>query len=200
MFLETTVCVAYSLRPNYRFKRRRKTFVPVGNEIMTKFIGDCKQKKIEYAISEIVEDEVNVKLPTVVNRYFDRARIKVFAIRNQIYIKCRRRFLNLLRHRTKIDEPPSNFESVKKMYTNFAKNPKLREKMIRMQSQKKRKSLLPSETDMKILGQAHALTKNYRVIFVTDDGDFLNFKNEIEKKLKLEIIGLLDLPHFHEIV
>lgn len=198
--METTVCVAYSLRANYRFKGRRKTLGPLGNDIMISFIGHCKQEKIRYVVSRTVEDEVNIKLPTVINRYFDKAGIRAFPVRNQVYLKCRRRFLNLLKHRTKIDEIPTNFDLVKKMYMNFAKNAKLKEKLIRKKRRKKRKSLLPSETDMKILGEAYALTRDHRVIFVTDDGDYLNFKDEIEKKLKLEIIALLDLRHFDEIV
>jgi hypothetical protein len=167
---------------------------------MASFIGHCKQEKIRYAITKTVDDEVATKLGTVINRYFDRARIKAPAVRYHVYAKCRRRFLNLLKHRAKIGEVSSNFELIKKMYTNFAQNPKLRKKLIPMKSKKRRKSLLPSEIDMKILGEAHALAKDYRVIFVTDDSDYLNFKDEIEKKLKLEIIALLDLPHFDEIV
>lgn len=167
---------------------------------MTNFIGRCKQEKIRYVVSKTVEDEVTTTLPIVINRYFDRARIMAFPVRNQVYLKCRRRFLSLLKHRTKIDHISPNFDLVKNMYANFAKNAKLREKLMRKKRRKRRKSLLPSDTDMKILGEASTLSRDHRVIFVTDDGDYLNFKDEIEEKLKLKIIALLDLPHFDEIV
>jgi len=167
---------------------------------MASFIGYCKQKRIRYAVTKTVEDEATKNLATVINRYFDRTGIKAPAVRYQVYIKCRRRFLNLLKHRTKIGEISSDFNLVKTMYMNFAKNPKLREKLLRKKRRKKRKSLLPSEIDMKILGEAYVLTRDNQVIFVTDDGDYLNFNDEIEKKLKLKIVALLDLPHFDESV
>jgi len=51
---------------------------------------------------------------------------------------------------------------------------------------------------MKILAEADALGTNHTVNLITDDDDFLEFKTEIEKELKLKITALLDLPHFFD--
>jgi hypothetical protein len=84
------------------------------------------------------------------------------------------------------------------MYTRFTKNPTLKAKLTKLQTRKKRKSLYPSTNDMKILAEADALGTNHTVNLITDDDDFLEFKTEIEKELKLKITALLDLPHFFD--
>jgi predicted nuclease of predicted toxin-antitoxin system len=84
------------------------------------------------------------------------------------------------------------------MYTNFAKDPTLKAKLVKLQTKKKRASLYPSTNDMKILAEADELGAVYLVNLITDDSDFLEFKDVIEKELKLKIIALLNVPHFFD--
>ncbi|MCW3996331.1 MAG: hypothetical protein NWE98_09340 [Candidatus Bathyarchaeota archaeon] len=84
------------------------------------------------------------------------------------------------------------------MYARFAKDSALKAKLVKLQAKKKRGNLHPSIEDMKILAEADELGAVYIVNLVTDDSDFLEFKAEIEKELKLKITALLDVPHFFE--
>lgn len=97
---------------------------------------------------------------------------------------------------SKCRDVTSNIDFIKAMYTRFTKQPEQLKKLEELRSMKHRASLLPSEKDMRILGEAHVLSQNYKVYFVTDDKDFIYFKNEIQKELNIVVIELLELPHF----
>ena len=51
---------------------------------------------------------------------------------------------------------------------------------------------------MQILAEADKLGEKFEVSFITDDRDFLLFTDEIESRLKVKIIALLDLGHYFD--
>ena len=85
--------------------------------------------------------------------------------------------------------------SIRNIYGGFMQNPLLKKKLIALQRKKKRSSILPGENDMKILAEAAALAENNDIVFVTDDGDYLEFKEELEKKLHIRICEVLEVQH-----
>jgi len=145
-------------------------------------------------VTQTVKDESLATLPSVVNRYFDRAGISAHPVRTHVYLKLRKRFLELESH-CKLLNVVSNLAPVKAMYVRFSKDSELAKKLEELRNMKRRNSIFPSENDMKILGEAHRLGQTYKVYFVTDDKDFTYFKDEIQKELNVTVIELLDLPH-----
>jgi hypothetical protein len=143
-----------------------------------------------------VREEGISKLPEVVNRYFDRARIRSPAVRESVYIKLRQRYNQLAAH-SKFNVVESDLAKVKDLYASFLKKQKLRARLVELKKKKtKRRGLLPSDADMRILGEAVTLGLKNRVYFVTDDKDYIFFKNEIKQDLGIDIIELLDLRSF----
>lgn len=148
-------------------------------------------------ITKTVRDEGLAKLPEIVNRYFDRAGIKAHPVRQNVYIKLRRRYLELA-NCSKFNAVTSDLQKVRNLYTNFLKVPELRKRLEKLKEMKHRNNLLPSEADMQILGEAGTLSSSHKVYFVTDDGDYISFKNEIEQELGVIIVELLELRRFAE--
>ena len=145
-------------------------------------------------ITETVRKEAENKLPTVINRYFDEAGIDSYPLRFQVLLKCRRR----LSHLFEISECPKkitpNLKAIEKMYKEFTRKTPLRERLVKIKNKKKRKSILPSKNDMRILAEAVALAEKNNLILVTDDGDYLEFKDEIEQMFSnIKITNIFDL-------
>jgi hypothetical protein len=193
--LETTACVTYSFRAKYYYKGIEKHLVPIGNEIVSEFIGLCKQKRIPVCVTKTVNDEAFGKLHTVVNRYFDRARIFAPAVMQNVYLKVRKRLIELT-HYTGNRDVSSNIEPIKTMYTQFTKDPKQLGKLEVLKSKKHRNDLIPSTKDMTILSEAVTLCKESKVYLITDDGDFSVFKSEIEQGFGVTVVELMNLRTF----
>jgi len=116
-------------------------------------------------------------------------------VRHHVYLKLRKRLLELIAY-AKVDKVTSNFNQVKTMYTEFMKKPKLAEKLEKLKNTKHRTSLFPSNVDMRILGEANTLSHKFKVYFVTDDQDYIDFKDEIKNELNVTVVEVLSLPHF----
>jgi hypothetical protein len=177
------------------FKGQNRALSSVGNEIISSFVGLCKGKRIPLCITKTVQDEGLGKLPDVINRYFDRAGIKAHPVRHHVYLKFRRRFLDLVKN-SKYKNIASNIGRIEVMYTGFTKQTEQLRKLEELRGTKHRASLLPSKKDMIILGEAHTLSQDHQLYFITDDGDFIKFKDEIEGELGVVVVELLDLPKF----
>jgi len=85
------------------------------------------------------------------------------------------------------------------MYKELLENPESRKKLEELRVLKHRKVLLPSETDMRILGEASALSHSFKVYFITDDRDYIEFKDKIQEKLNVNVVEMLDLNRFRQI-
>lgn len=144
-----------------------------------------------------MRDEAVGNFPKIVNRYFDKTGIHAHPVRYNLAMQIRRR-LNELFASSKIQKVDSDYHKIENMYAKFAKAPELKAKLIKLQVRKNRGSLFPSISDMKILAEADELGGKCLVNFITDDSDFLEFKTEIEKELRVKIVALLDLPHFFD--
>jgi len=185
------------LRAKYKFKRKEGELAPLANSLISNFVGECKQKKVQIVITETVKEESDQKLLRAVNRYFDKAGIFSHPLRFQVFLKCRKRLIDLFQYCKCITVSNPKVDIVRNIYKEFAKKPSLRDKLVKLKEKKKRHSILPSETDMKILAEAATLAENNNVVFITDDGDYLEFKDELEKKLHIRICAVLEVQHLN---
>ena len=158
---------------------------------MSEFIGACKQKKVNFCITKTVEDEASDSLLKIVNRYFDRARVFAPFVRQSIYLKIKKRLTKLIDHADNLEVKSSTAE-VQAFYNRSENQKKLRA----LKQKKSRVSLMPSLKDMKILSEAIELNNISVVYLVSDDGDFLDFKVELNEEFNLIIVELLNLRQF----
>ncbi len=163
---------------------------------MSEFIGLCKQNGASVYVTKTVNDEAFDKLHTIINRYFDRAKIFAPTIRHYVYRQLRRRLIDLVRY-TGNNEITSTLTHIKDMYLNFSKDTELRKKLVALKQKKSRQSLLPSDIDMKILSEAETCAKRQVVYFITGDNDYIEFKNEIEKETSIIVVDLMYLRNFY---
>jgi hypothetical protein len=141
-----------------------------------------RQNKSSVCVTKTVNDEAFDNLHTIVNRYFDRAKIFAPTVRQNVYQQIRRRLIELFRY-TGNNEVASDITPIRKMYTRFSKNPDKRKKLEKIRQKKHRKSLLPGDTDMKILSEAAIFSRKAKVYFITGDADYIEFKSEIEEEI-----------------
>lgn len=172
-------------------------FSPMGNEIVSNFVGQCKQKKLQLYSTETVRDEATQRFPTIVNRYFDKVGVRAHVARMSLYAKFWRRLMDLFKC-CKVEKVEAAPSKIRAMYRDFSREPALLKILKQLQAEKHRKSLFPGETDMQILAEADKLGEKFNVSFITDDHDFLYFKNEIESRLRIRMTALLDLPHYFD--
>jgi hypothetical protein len=170
----------------------------LGNELVSNSVGYCKQKKLRLFVTETVKNEALTKLPRIVNRYFDRTGIRAHPVRHNMYLKIRKRLLELIGS-VDVKNTTSDIHQVEAMFMRFTKDPKLFKKFQELKYAKKRSNILPSTTDMQILGEAHILAQDHKTYLITDDGDYIDFKDEIKNELNVTVVPILDLPHFEEI-
>jgi hypothetical protein len=147
--------------------------------------------------TETVRDEAIGNFPKIVNRYFDRVRVNARIARAQLYAKFRLRLMDLFRS-CEIKKVEVDVNRIKAMYRGFSADSDLLKRLKQLQVEKHRKSLFPSENDMRILAEANKLGEKFSVCFITDDNDFLHFKSEIESRLNLRMTALLDVPHYFD--
>lgn len=155
--------------------------------MISNFIGFCKQRGIPIFISTNVESEALGRIRKVVNRIMDERRINAYAIRYKIIRRCEQRLKELLNASKVGSVPNPKISVVRNMYLSN------REKLERIRTLKGRTSILPSRMDMKILGEAARLAEQNEVYFVTDDHDFLDFKDEILKMFGVKVVRISEL-------
>jgi len=170
------------MRVNYRYRGKRRKLAGFYNEMISNFVGFCKQQKITIFISTSVEEEARNSLVEAVNEKMNRLKIDAFPVRYMIIQKCLKRLERLLNASTirEVDNPP--IEKVKNMYLSG------KGKLAKIKMLKKRSSLFPSEIDQKILGEAAKLAEHYTVYFITVDRDFTEFKEEIEERFGVRVV------------
>ena len=166
------------------------------NPIISEFLGLCKQKKYEICTSETVRGEATTRFYPIVNRYFDRVGIRAFPVRKYIYSKFRARLLDLLNKSCDVKTVNADATKARTMYQDFSKDPELFKRLRALQVKYNRDSIFPSDNDVQILADADKLGQKYDVRFITDDHHFLDFKDEIEERLNVKLVGLLDLVHY----
>lgn len=193
--METSACVTYSFRANYKYKGKTRQLIPITTEIIAEFLGLCKQKAVQICVTKTVKDEAFDNLHKIVNRYFDRARIFAPTVRQNIYLKIRKRLRDLITYTGNLDVK-SDVKPIERMYKRLSQNPDQQKKLVKLKQKKRRKNLMPSSKDMKILSEAVALSKTSKVYLISGDGDFLDFKDEIKKEFDMIVVDLMDLRQF----
>ena len=167
------------------------------NEAVTDFVGFLKSNKIDRVTSETVQNEIGLTLTDAVNRLVDRAAIrKAGQVRILVRTKCRER-LPGLRSRIEVRRITGNEESVRKFYQSLQQNPVTRAKMQNVQKYKQKRGLMPEDSDMQILSDAIAIKqKNELMYFVSHDGHFTEFQQEIERIFPLKVLPVIGLLQF----
>ena len=170
------------MRVNYRYRGKWRRLVGRYNEMVSTFVGFCKQRGIMIFISASVRDEAQSSLVKAVNEKMDKLRVDAFPVRYWIIQKCLKRLRNLLETSVvkEVDNPP--IERVKNMYASK------KEKLLKIKRFKKRSSLYPSKIDQKILSEAAKLAEQYVVYFITVDLDFTEFREEIENEFGVRVV------------
>lgn len=68
------------------------------------------------------------------------------------------------------------------------------QRLVANAQRKRRTPLLPSDADMKFLGEAATLAETENVVMVTNDCDFTSFKSEIRTTFGVRILDIQQLP------
>lgn len=143
---------------------------------------------------KIIEETAGT-LVYVINREFD----EVFGSR---YRSARKAFMDVclkrlerLENITKKPQPKNvNPNKVRNFYLDLLKNPEAKEKLVRLKQKKKRKSLIPGESDIKILAETVALKRNYGAVYLIHyDSDYGWFPEEINSAFGIKVTSVKDL-------
>jgi len=179
--------VVYALRAEYRYGRKKGVLKHSYNEIISQFVGFCKQRGIKLFISTNARDEASCRITYVINREMDKLGIRAYRLRNEIIMKCVRRLRRLFEAAVVEEVEGPKISNVRRMYLQN------RERLREVSRKKGRKALLPSETDIKILGEAAKLAEKSKVIMITEDHDFLDFSDEIENRFRVKVVRISEL-------
>jgi hypothetical protein len=105
--------------------------------------------------------------------------------------RLKKLFSEVLKNKVITVKSPKIFE-VRQFYERLAKS--IDPRLIKNRIRKRRKSLIPSDTDLRILAEAAKLAKSSAVVLVTDDSDYTLFSNEIKKVFSVHILDSRMLP------
>lgn len=148
---------------------------------------------------KIIEETAGT-LVYVINREFDKVfQGKYRSVRKAFRDHC----LERLEHLEDIARKPKpkkiNPNEVRDFYLNLLKNPKTKEKLVRLKQKKQRKSLTPEKSDIKILAETIALKKNYGEIhLIHRDSDYGWFSEEIENTFGVIVNSVEDLKELED--
>ena len=171
-----------------------RTLTSLYNESVSGFIGFLKNAGIPRITSMTVKNEINQELTVVINRFVDRAGInRSRQLRVIVLRKCRER-LPQLWSRVKIENVHGKDAVVRSLYEGLKHNKSSMEKFEKLRQRKHRKDFLPEDSDLLIMSDALSLMKKDEVMyFVSNDSDFTDFADEIERQFALRVIPVQDL-------
>jgi len=141
-----------------------------------------------------VKYEAMQKVHMIGNRLFDQGRIGYLPrtlISNTFMERLKKLFYKVLRNKIITIRSPRIVE-VRQFYKYLARS--LDPRLIKNRIKKRRKNLIPSDTDIRILAEAAKLARDSAVVLVTDDSDYTLFSDEIQKKFSVYILDSKNLP------
>lgn len=164
---------------------------------MANFVGLLLQRGTRGVTSSTVKEEADRQLVSTVNNLVDRAiSRRRYQFRRAIMAKCRGRLKDLW-DRLDIRTLKCDATAVKMFYQALLKDPPSKAKLEKLKKNKGRKGLMPEDSDMSILSEAMTLKSNNADLhFISKDGDFTCFANEIENRFGVKILAVQDLIQF----
>lgn len=147
--------------------------------------------------SSTVAKEAQTELTYTINERVDNAQIRAWQLRTQIISRSQKRLKNLWK-RVEVLSLQGNVDEVKKFYSAMSKDPTTRAKLVELKKRKRtRQGLMPETRDMIILSEAIALGRGDGDLhFLSKDGDFCEFTEEIEVKYGLKVLSVEDALQF----
>lgn len=174
-----------------RYGRVRRELSEPCTQIFRKFVHTCRER----GISCISTPEVLGQIPGViirkVNEEFDRLGIRGFAIRQDIIRKLMR---NLRRFEDNLEvfDIGVDHQLVDRVREFYSK-PEFAERLEKLRSRKNRETLIPEESDMEIISQAIRINdKRLSIDFISSDGDFTHFSEEIEGEFGICVVSVAE--------
>jgi len=164
-------------------------------EVVTAFIDFLQTNGIRMATSTTVSEEAERKLFSavrdVVNEVLGRRGKQVIVM---MFVKCRSRLRRLWK-RVAVLSLRGNIGLVENFYRSMLNNPLTKAKLEKLREVKKtRTGLMPEKSDMQILSEAIALKERSEIVyFVSKDGDFCEFPEEIYNSFGLKVVHVPDL-------
>ena len=188
VFLETTACIGFSMRPLTVLVTGRKT------AFLVDFINCCfRQRQLCRVVSSTtVQKEAKRRLRNAVNQKLTGLKMKRWEKERMLDV-CRMRldklFSMLGKGLLEIKDP-----KVREVRGFYFKLRDLKDwRLFQLREEKGRVSLLPSRADMTILGEAARLAETHRVVLVTEDKDYTSFQKEIMREFHVKILSLYDI-------
>ena len=148
--------------------------------------------------SSTVREEADRQLISTVNNLVDRAiSRRRYQFRIAIIAKCRGRLNDLWGRLLDVRTLECDATVVRMFYQALLKDSPSRAKLEKLKKNKGRKELMPEDSDMNILSEAMTLrSSNADLHFISKDGDFTCFANEIENRLGVKTLAVQDLIQF----
>lgn len=164
---------------------------------MRDFIGFLLQHDLPRLTSSTVKEEAERRLVPAVNEWVDSViPRKLWQFRRNMIEKCKGR-LHQLWNRLCVRSLQKDPNRVKKFYQRLLSDPLTKARLERLRNRRKRKSLLPGDPDMDILSEAATLAKRgASTHFVSKDGHFTEFPDEIEQEFGLKVLSVQGLIQF----
>ncbi|MEM3527887.1 MAG: hypothetical protein QXI59_06145 [Candidatus Bathyarchaeia archaeon] len=156
-----------------------------------------RANRIKAVTSTTVKTEAEKQIPSAVNRLIDLAHPRrLRQVRAVALTKCTARLRELWSH-LDVSTLPSNITPVKEFYQRLSDDPHTRTRLEKIRNFKKSRSLMPEDSDLKIISEAVSLkTGDNEVYFVTKDEHFCEFSREIYEEFKLNIRPIQSLIQF----
>jgi len=147
--------------------------------------------------SNTVRREAQQELTHTINEWVDSSLSRrVWQFRAQIIYRCQDRLSRLWR-RVGVLSLQGNAKEVRQFYRAMLKDPTTKGKLDRLRQRKKRKGLMPEDSDMVILSEAVALGRiDENLHFISKDGDFCEFVEEVAKKFPVRVLPVQELGQF----
>jgi len=144
-------------------------------------------------VTSTVRGEVESGLLGYINRMLDKGQISLYVPRGILFSQARARFKQLC---SKIDAnlriTNPKFAEAKRFYSEMARKPDQR--LVDNMRQKGRASLMPSDVDLALLGEAARLAETEKTALVTNDVDFTSFEPDILRCFDVKVVNLRNMP------
>jgi hypothetical protein len=190
--LETSACIIYSVNVEVKSRGRKISAKDPYSQVLHDFFSYCRRESIPLITTKTVRDESSSTLAEAVVGYCRRSRIRSNAVILHLFAKCNQRLHELINKKSKKESPKVSINIGRSFYQKFKHDKRL----IELKKRKRRDTLLPEKGDMKIVSEAAKLAEdsNYNLFLLSNDGDFIEFSEELKKEFGFTVLAVSDLP------
>jgi len=174
-----------------KYGRVRRELSEPCTQIFSKFVHTCRERGIKCISTPEVLEQIPGVIIRKINEEFDRLGIRGFAIRRDIIRKLMRN-LDRFKGNLEVFNIEVDSELVEKVREFYSK-PEFTARLEKLRSRKNRETLIPEESDMEIISQAIRINnESLSIDFISGDGDFIHFSEEIEGEFGICVIAVAD--------